>query len=38
MHPQAIAMLLIGAVGLWGGLAYFLFHAYRSSRKKKVSS
>jgi hypothetical protein len=38
VNPEAIAMLIIGAVGLWGGLAYFLWHAYRMTQKKKMDS
>lgn len=34
MNVSAWVMFLIGAIGLWGGLAYFLWVAYKSNRKK----
>ncbi|MDR6226225.1 MetS family NSS transporter small subunit [Desmospora profundinema] len=37
MNPEAIAVLVIGATGLWGGLAYFLWHAYRVGQRKKTN-
>ncbi|EGK07829.1 MetS family NSS transporter small subunit [Kroppenstedtia eburnea] len=35
MNTGAIVMLVLGAAGLWGGLAYFLWHAWRCSKKKQ---
>lgn len=34
MNSGAIVMLVIGGTGLWGGLAYFLWYAYRAKQKK----
>ncbi|MBA4493773.1 MetS family NSS transporter small subunit [Paenactinomyces guangxiensis] len=34
MSVGAWIMLFLGAVLLWGGLAYFLFRAYRSNQQK----
>ncbi|PTM57670.1 MetS family NSS transporter small subunit [Desmospora activa] len=38
MNSEAIIMLIVGGTGLWGGLAYFLFHAYRAEKKKSNAS
>ncbi|WP_141201706.1 MetS family NSS transporter small subunit [Paludifilum halophilum] len=35
MNTSAVVMLLIGAVGLWGGFAYFLWHAYKCGQQKQ---
>ncbi|GGA43845.1 hypothetical protein GCM10007416_16190 [Kroppenstedtia guangzhouensis] len=35
MNTGAIVMLVLGATGLWGGLAYFLWYAWRCSKKKQ---
>jgi hypothetical protein len=35
MSAGAWVMFTIGAVGLWGGLAYFLAVALRASRKNR---
>ncbi|MFC4076111.1 MetS family NSS transporter small subunit [Salinithrix halophila] len=32
MGTGAWVMFLIGAIGLWGGFAYFLWLAYKNSR------
>ncbi|WP_141201705.1 MetS family NSS transporter small subunit [Paludifilum halophilum] len=32
MGTSAWVMFLVGAVGLWGGFAYFLWHAGKRSR------
>ncbi|WP_147635508.1 MetS family NSS transporter small subunit [Risungbinella massiliensis] len=34
MSISAWIMLILGATLLWGGLAYFLFHAYRANQPK----
>ncbi|WP_188431700.1 MetS family NSS transporter small subunit [Kroppenstedtia guangzhouensis] len=33
MNASAWLMFLIGAIGLWGGLGYFLWVAYKSGKK-----
>ncbi|PTX59070.1 hypothetical protein C8P63_11315 [Melghirimyces profundicolus] len=38
MNPEAVAVLITGATGLWGGLAFFLWHAYRCKRKNQTGS
>lgn len=35
MNTEAIVTLIIGATVLWGGLAFFLWNAWRSSKKKQ---
>ena len=34
LEPSAIAMLIFGATVLYGGLAYFLYRAYKGMNKK----
>jgi hypothetical protein len=33
LEPSAIAMLLFGSFVLYGGLAYFLYRAWKSKEK-----
>jgi hypothetical protein len=35
MSGGAWVMFLIGAIGLWGGLAYFLSVAFRAARSRR---
>ncbi|MGI6125614.1 MAG: MetS family NSS transporter small subunit [Planifilum sp.] len=35
MSVSAWIMFLIGAIGLWGGLAYFLWHHIKSEKRLK---
>jgi hypothetical protein len=34
MNTGAIIMLLIGAVGLWGGLILFIIHFFSAAKKE----
>lgn len=34
MSISAWVMLILGSTLLWGGLAFFLFHAYRANKQK----
>ncbi|MDA8353083.1 MAG: MetS family NSS transporter small subunit [Firmicutes bacterium] len=34
MNASAWVMFFIGAVGLWGGFAYFLWIAYKTNKEK----
>jgi len=34
LEPSAIAMLIFGSVVLYGGLAFFLYKAWKSQNKK----
>ena len=35
LEPTAIAMLIFGASVLYGGLAYFLYRAFKSMKKQR---
>ena len=35
LEPAAIAMLIFGATVLYGGLAYFLYRAFKSMKKQR---
>lgn len=36
MGPGAIVMLLVGAIGLWGGFALAVLHFLRSSARERI--
>jgi hypothetical protein len=34
MEPSAVAMFLVGAIGLWGGLVVVIINYQRASRRE----
>ena len=37
MNTGAIIMLLIGSIGLWGGLIFFVLHFFSAAKKEAQS-